>query len=179
MNIIYLPNDIPVLVSAEDYVSILTHKWYEHKSTHTGHSYAYRLEGYRCPILQRSRRRKIYMHRAITGAGPGIVVDHKDRNILNNCRSNLRVTTGTFNNANRGEYYREGLTGFRGVTRAGWGNKFRARITFAGEEKYLGAFSTAEEAARVYDEEARKLFGEFAWLNFDTRQELQPEEIPF
>lgn len=32
--------------------------------------------------------------------------------------------------------------------------------------KRLGNFSTQEEAARAYDREAMKLFGEFAFVNF-------------
>lgn len=43
----------------------------------------------------------------------------------------------------------------------------KARIN---KRKYLGHYATAEEAARAYDKEAYKVFGEFAYLNF-------PEEI--
>lgn len=32
--------------------------------------------------------------------------------------------------------------------------------------KHLGTFATAEEAAKVYDEHAKQLYGEFAYLNF-------------
>lgn len=46
------------------------------------------------------------------------------------------------------------------------GSKWYAYITFEGKRTHIGAFATAEEAAKAYDAEAIKLFGEFAQLNF-------------
>jgi hypothetical protein len=46
-----------------------------------------------------------------------------------------------------------------------------ARIGFNKKELWLGLFETADEAARVYNEKAVELFGEFARLN------LSPETI--
>jgi hypothetical protein len=43
------------------------------------------------------RGKKTYMHREITGALPGVVVDHKDGNGLNNRRSNFLLTTQSDN----------------------------------------------------------------------------------
>lgn len=43
--------------------------------------------------------------------------------------------------------------------------KWMARINCDGKEYYLGVFSDEVEAARVYNAEAERLFGEFALLN--------------
>ncbi|UZR93955.1 AP2 domain-containing protein [Chondrinema litorale] len=60
-------------------------------------------------------------------------------------------------------------TGFRGVSKDG--NKFRAVIYDKGERIYLGMYSTAEEAAKAYDEESFKRFGLTKSLNYRAKYE--------
>lgn len=103
------------------------------------------------------------MHRMILGAGPGTVVDHLDRNGLNNCRSNLRICTVSENNARRISMVGS-LTGFRGVRHNG--KAFAAKITFNRRHIHLGTFPTPELAAQAYDRAALDLHGPFACLNF-------------
>lgn len=107
------------------------------------------------------------MHRVILGLKPGdnIQVDHIDHNGLNNTRANLRRASNSQNNCNKGKYI-SNKVGFKGVTiRKGY-SRYRAQITVNGNQIYLGYFNTAEEAARMYDDAARKYHGEFANLNF-------------
>lgn len=59
----------------------------------------------------------------------------------------------------------KGKTGFRGVSQ-GWNGKFLAWSVENGKSKYLGSFSSAEEAAVAYDKTAFAKYGEFAKLNF-------------
>lgn len=54
-------------------------------------------------------------------------------------------------------------SGFRGVVKHY--RKWNAQITFKRKNIYLGSFSTKEEAAEAYNNEAVKLYGDFAVLN--------------
>jgi HNH endonuclease len=105
---------------------------------------------------------RIWMHRVILDAPPGMDVAHLDGNGLNNTRANLRVATRTQNLANNEQ--RKSLTGYRGVYAAG--GKFQAQIRFRGILRHLGWFNCPEEAAHAYDRAAIEIHGEFARPNF-------------
>jgi len=98
----------------------------------------------------------------VTGAWPEKDIDHKDRDPSNNCWANLRLATGSENCANSG-LHSDNTTGYRGVSKRPNGIY---RVTLAGKD--IGTFSTAEAAARAYDSAAVKLFGEFAFTNFEA-----------
>ena len=104
-----------------------------------------------------------YMHREIIAAPPGFWHDHINGNSLDNRRANIRPCTRLQNMANQKRSTRN-TSGFKGVWRDG--NTWRAAI-YRDKIKYkIGAFDTAEEAARAYDAKAKELNGEFANLNF-------------
>ncbi len=113
--------------------------------------------------------RREYLHRAIMQPPPGMVVDHIDGNPLDNRRRNLRICSRADNQRNQ-KLGKANTTGFKGVTTpknlAHLKNPFLARIQVNGLKKYLGVFTTAEDAARAYDAAAILHFGEFARLNF-------------
>ena len=97
----------------------------------------------------------------------GCVADHKDRNINNYKKSNLRAVTHLQNRMNSGPQKR-GL-GYKGVcfdSYAHHPNVYKASIRINGKSKHLGVFSTAELAARAYDKKAFQIYGEHAFLNF-------------
>jgi hypothetical protein len=87
----------------------------------------------------------------------GMLVDHIDRDVYNNRIENLRLATRQQNNSNRGKVLGE-LP--KGVVRVG--EKYRARIFYAGKNHSLGTFKTAEEAAQVYRAKALEVNGEYA-----------------
>jgi hypothetical protein len=91
-------------------------------------------------------------------------VDHfPDRSTWNNRIENLRASTHEQNARNR-RLPINNRTGFKGVqARRG---KFSAQIGANGKLTHLGTFDVAEEAARAYDDAARRLHGEFAEVNF-------------
>jgi hypothetical protein len=63
--------------------------------------------------------------------------------------------------------FRNTSTGFKGVTR--FRGKWHARIGLDGRMVHLGFFEDVETAAQVYDAAARRLFREFAIMNFPDR----------
>lgn len=94
-----------------------------------------------------------------------VLIDHKDRNALNNQKCNLRICTEKQNLANRGGG--RGISGYIGV----YPNRFkwRARIKYSGKERNKN-FITVVDAAKQYDEWAKEAYGEFAVLNFPENQ---------
>ena len=95
---------------------------------------------------------------------PGIFcIDHKtDRS--NNL--DIRVATITQNHANRQRPTRGNKTSkFKGVAYVASRRKWRADICKEYRSIFLGEFKTENEAAEAYNEAARELFGEFAFLN--------------
>jgi hypothetical protein len=106
----------------------------------------------------------IYMHRDILGIeDTEIEADHKDRDGLNNQRSNLRKCTRQLNCANI--IYDTPASGYRGVYLHRKG-RWRAQVTVRGKTKNLGLFGDPMKAAHVRDAYVFELYGEFAVLNF-------------
>ena len=109
------------------------------------------------------------MHRYLLGlTDPKIQADHKNLNGLDNRLENLRVATPRQNNINR-EKLNNCSSKYKGVNVEKYG--FRVRIRIMNENNiskrlHLGYFQDEIEAAKVYDEAAKKYHGEFAILNF-------------
>ena len=106
------------------------------------------------------------MHRIVADAPDGILIDHINRNRLDNRRSNLRFADHLTNAMNRSlSKYRK----FRGVYPSG--PNFSARIKHGGTLIHIGNFPTEEDAARAFDAECLRLRGSLAMLNFPDEQE--------
>ena len=105
------------------------------------------------------KRGMLLLHRWIIKAPPGVWVDHRDGDGLNNQRSNLRLATRSQNRANSVAVC--GASGFRGVYAKPYG-RFETRIGFRGQTIQLGYFGTPEEASAVYESARAELFGDFA-----------------
>lgn len=100
------------------------------------------------------------LHRFIMNCPDDMVIDHINRNPLDNRRENLRICTQQQNVMNK-SIQSNNTSGIPGVCWNKNKNKWHARITVNGKTKSLGYHTTLEEAA-----EARRLaeieyFGEY------------------
>lgn len=160
MKYIPLSAGLATQVDDADYPALSQYKWYALQTVK--HAYASRYE----PCPDGGPRRRIYMHRVIIHAKHGELVDHVDRDSLNNQRSNLRICTYSENAANA-KYDPGAGSQFKGVSRyKNRRHEFVASISFRGKRHIIGAFATELEAAVAYDLAARAMFGAFALLNF-------------
>jgi len=104
----------------------------------------------------------IKLHRFILGLSDRkILVDHKNLNGLDNRKSNLRIATASQNVQNS---RKPNKWGYRGIYKDK--KTWTARIRTTKKTIRIGGFRTSREAARKYDELARRHFGEFAQCNF-------------
>ena len=123
--------------------------------------YAFRM------VKGRNSYRRRYMHREIVGhTEHGVIIDHIDRDRLNNQRSNYRFATRSQSQANTDKYVSGLSCKYKGVNLHKPTKRWLARITVNRQYKHLGLFDTPEEAARAYDAAAWEAWKEFAKLNF-------------
>lgn len=108
---------------------------------------------------------KRWLHRVITDAPHGKMVDHANGDTSDNRRHNLRVCTRAQNKRNCKRHARRvEATPYKGVYVVR--GRFRAIIRHSGRNHHLGYFDSPEMAARAYDRVALDVFGAFACLNF-------------
>lgn len=93
------------------------------------------------------------------------LIDHKDRNPYNNQRDNLRPATKSQNGMNRGPQSNNRTSSYKGVSFDFKNNKWKAQICIKQSKMHLGLFDTEIEAAKKYNHVAKRLHGEFAYLN--------------
>lgn len=149
------------IVSPEDEERVKVHKWSK-------------IGGKRGNYAGTKIKGKNYsLHAFIKGKAPkGQVIDHINRNRLDNRRENLRFATKRQNLQNRAKT----TNGYQGTCLQKNG-KWRAACGV----HYLGQFETALEAAKVYDRCAYVLYGEHAATNglvpFEECRDLKLEDL--
>lgn len=154
------------IVDAEDYERFGRFKWFA--SGPEKYPYAVR-----AIYFKGGEKITLYLHREIIIASGGeaakngrILVDHINGNVLDDRKVNLRWATKSENAANM-QVDKEGCSSrYRGVLWHKGAKKWVARITLARKRIHLGVFDDEIEAARAYDEAAKRYYGEFARLNF-------------
>lgn len=106
----------------------------------------------------------LLMHVLIAWKTDGMMIDHRNRNGLDNQRSNLRHCTRSQNLLN--SKARSGTeTGFKGVSFHVASGRYTARIGHNGKRIHIGYFQDPISAAIAYNQKAKSLYPDHAWLN--------------
>jgi len=142
---------LEVLVDDEDVAFVTQHKWYVAKR-----NYLFRYIGHSSNFK--------YLHHELLGATRHSHVDHINHNTLDNQRANLRICSISQNAMNRNKRPNTSSR-FKGVSFYKRYKKWKARVKIDETEIWLGYFNDEINAAKAYNEAAKKYFGEFAQLN--------------
>ena len=116
--------------------------------------------------VARIGKKVVRMHRLILELRKGEMCDHKNRNGLDNRRTNLRVSNKSNNGINRTKQ-KNNTSGYKGVflMKDGRKKKYMARMKFRNKDIFIGYYYKKKEAAEAYNIAALKYFGEYAYLN--------------
>lgn len=105
----------------------------------------------KCPYARSTKG--ILLHRYLMNCPKNMVVDHIDRNIFDNRKSNLRITTQLINANNIVKDNENTKTGYTGITvDLRWKPKYKVRVRVNGKRIYFGQYPTLERAIEVRDE---------------------------
>lgn len=139
-------------VDDSDYDFLNQFKWYAQKDRRTYYA------------VRRNGNKRDKMHRVILNLNydDNRLPDHLDGDGLNNQRYNLRIADHSQNCANR-KSLQISISKYKGVSPSK--KRWRADITKDGVHKYIGSFKNEVDAALAYNNEAKRLHGEFAQLN--------------
>jgi hypothetical protein len=88
------------------------------------------------------------------------LIDHINNNKLNNRLNNLRWCSYTENNINK-KISKNNTTGIKGVYFNKQKNKYCVQITINNKCRYIGCFTTLEQATIARKKVANELFGKF------------------
>jgi hypothetical protein len=119
---------------------------------------------------------RTYLHRFITDAPKGLVVDHINGDTLDNRRSNLRIVAHQNNMRNQAGPQKNNTSGILGVSWHKQRGKWNARIGHNGSKIHLGLFDNLEDATKERRNAETSL-----WLPEDTFRSraagaVKPEE---
>ena len=154
-----LTRGLTATIDAQDFEKISKFKWCAKKSGSRYYAVAYVRGG------GRSNNKQVAMHRLILDYYGPLDVDHINGNQLDNRKCNLRIVTRSQNNLNQ-KKVRKGTSKYKGVYFDKRRKRYIAEAKLNGKRIFQKSFMTEIEAAKAYDEIAKKHFGEFASTNF-------------
>lgn len=109
---------------------------------------------------------------------PRYIVDHINGDTLDNRKCNLRIATLSQNRAN-GRKIKPKSSKYKGVSMVPRKNgvKWEAYIFSNYVKTHLATCETEEQAARIYNRAAKKVWGEFARLNVIRRKKINDNSL--
>lgn len=116
-------------------------------------------------IVARKNKKDLNIGAFIIPIPEGLVPDHINGDIHDNRKINLRPATQSQNAMNR-KRRSDSTSGFIGVMYKKSHGRWCAQLQGRPEGRHIGLFATKEEAAIARDREAKRVFGEYAKLNF-------------
>lgn len=146
------------IIDKEDYEIVKDYKWRILKGKTNIYAIAH---------FKNDKNGYLYMHRLIMNF-PEELIDHKNRNGLDNRRENLRIANKSLNAVNSPKHPRNMKSSiYKGVVPQKKKGiiKWCANIKVNNKNYFLGTFRTEKMAAIIYNIWAKKVHGEFAWLN--------------
>lgn len=155
---------LEIMVDDEDYERVKVYSWGVLKCVSSDVLYV------KSRNVDPNKPRKYFsLHRFILGIDdPKVFVDHKDGNGLNCQKSNLRIATNRDNCRNRGKQ-KNNTSGYKGVSFLKGKNSWKASLAIReGNSRKVvlsKQFKDKEEAAKAWNEAARRYHGEFAYQN--------------
>jgi hypothetical protein len=122
-------------------------------------------------VLTLENKRRVHMHRFLMGEPKGKIVDHINKNRLDNRRENLRITDRVGNSQNKTK--KTGTSSKYIGVHFLENNKWLANISVNGKTKYIGRYKTEIEAAKARDAYIVQKYPESIYtLNFPKDREL-------
>lgn len=148
-------------VDPADYKRLRKYEWFIRKGTNCFHARRF------VPAGKGKRDKLVYMHQEILKVPEGMVVDHVNHDGMDNRSGNLRAATRGQNMCNKRKCLsRPTHSKYKGAHWHKYDRKWHAVISFKRKRIHLGRFDNEIDAAKAYDEAAKKYHGQFACLNF-------------
>ena len=149
------------IVDPDDYEQLNKYKWYAARCKNTFYAGRHTKTG------KDGKRIYIKMHRQVINPPWPLVVDHINRYGFDNRKANLRPATRSQNNLNKSFIKtKPSSSKYRGVSWYKRRKIWHVQVGINGKFKFIGYFHNEIEAAKAYDQAARKYHKEFAVLNF-------------
>ena len=154
--LIELQDGMWALVDPEDHDRVATRNWCAIVRKRTGK-------------IERVASGTVNLHNFVLGVETDrhTMIDHKNRNPLDNRKGNLRICSRSQNlmNSKKPEWPGGTTSRYKGVSWDKQHKKWRAKIKKDQVMSYLGLFDDEDDAALAYNNAASVMFGEFARPN--------------